>query len=1161
MLDLDVPHAGCVDTAGTWGHVQFDKACRELGVSPMFGAEFSVPDEETGAKPRFWALAAELPGFYRFSSANPQTEGEVIDWRTDDAASPVVFAGAALSDPDAFDFIDLNPSSRAQQRAAMALHKRTGMPLVLTSDNDYPGPEHRLKFLAWDDSRRMTPQHLLSQDEFQNAFSFLSKTEFKQAVKNTQHAAELCTGLQLRQAPIISVDGDIRAAVELGRRSRMERGHIAEWTEEYQARINRELDLIEEKQYQSYFLVVAEMIEWAKERMLVGPARGSSAGSLVCYLMGITEVDPLVHGLIFERFIDVNRDDLPDIDIDFNDQKRHLVFEHLEEKYGAENVARIGSVSRLKPRSVIAHVGKKLGIPHGAAFGVTNVLIEYSSGDSRYGKGLEDTLNNTQPGKDFMARYPEAALMGELENHASHSGQHAAGIIVSNEPVTEYCTVRDGIAHIDKKDAEALNLLKIDALGLRTLGVIEDTGCITTDELYGLTYDDPAVLNIFNQHKFSGVFQFEGGAQRRVSIQVPMDSFTQIDHVTALARPGPLGGGAANTYINRNAGREETTYRHESMQEYLADTQGVVLYQEQVMRIVREIGDFSWEDTSVIRKAMSGRKGAEFFNRHGENFVKGAARLGIDADDAAGIWEEICSFGAWGMNKCISGDTKIKIAHPNKKIPVDATVAELYQLYKISPSAWMRQNKSMPKLLCVQEDGIARPVSAVDLIKNGPKRVHRHNFSNGAHVDCTEDHRFLINGAWRPIRDAVLGDEFHFVSRKRQIKNHSFDRSNGKGWRKGRKGGAGDSINRRSPEADLFRAQQRGAACQDCNEVRNRMEVHHNDHKHGALKPKDLAWLCSGCHKKRHMEAGDWLKPYARGWSATEEAIFLEGRTLVGELDTYDIEMPAPNHNYVLANGLVTHNSHTVSYAMISYWCAHMKHHHPLEYAAACLRHAKDDEQTVEILRELAAEGVSHTPFDAELSELNWVARDGKLLGGFTNLVGVGQKTGATYVERRNTTGLTEKDRAKLAKFPVKHQDLRPAHTLWGHIYDDPDSANVHGPVKEFADLEDKENAVVIVKLVRQERRDQNETVRLAKRGYALKGQTLFLDAFVVDDSVSKPVVARLNAKMWWAYGEKMADRAVGGQDWFLIRGRWLAQFSMMSVTRIRCLTNEEMFE
>jgi DNA-directed DNA polymerase III PolC len=898
LAAIGCPAAGVVDTTGTWGHVQWEVALAAAGIKPMFGTEFALESEE-GWKQRCWVLAENLASFYRLSSAPPKSSQDMAN-----ATGVIRFAGAALTDPDAFDYIDINPRSRMRTAAAIALARHTGKPLVITSDNDYPAPEDRDRFLAWDDSQKMTPQHILTEPELRRAFDWLDDATYSRALANTHEVAERVAGLKLVAAPIISVPGNLAELVEEGRKYRLQRGHIKQWNADYQARLERELTLIKAKEYESYFIVVADMILWAKQRMLVGPARGSSAGSLVCFLLQITEVDPLVHGLIFERFIDVNRNDLPDIDVDFNDQKRELVFDYLAQKYGRENVARIGSVNRLKPRSVIAHVGKKMAIPHGATFGVTNVLIEYSSGDSRYGKGLEDTLTNTQPGKDFMARYPEAAIMGELENHASHSGQHAAGIIVANVPVTEHCTVRDGIAHIDKKDAEHLNLLKIDALGLRTLGVIEDTGCITPQQLYDLELHDPEVFEIFNKEKFSGVFQFEGAAQRRVSIQVPVTSFKQIDHVTALARPGPLGGGAANTYINRNAGREVTTYHHPSMQEYLGDTMGVVLYQEQVMRIVRELGDFSWEDTSTIRKAMSGRKGKEFFDRHGERFVAGASRLGIPKEEAASIWEEICSFGAWGMNK-----------------------------------------------------------------------------------------------------------------------------------------------------------------------------------------------------------------------------------------------------------------SHTVSYAIISYWCAYMKRYHPLEYAAACLRNAKDEEQTIEILRELSEEGVSFVPFDAAVSAVNWAAVNGKLVGGFTNLVGIGPVKANYYVQKRAAEGLTESDLSKIAKHPVKHQDLRPAHTLWGDLYRDPSLQNVHGPIKEFKDLADGESAVVICKLIRQERRDENETVRLARRGYAKKGQTLFLDAFVVDDSVSKPVVARLKSALWNNLGEPMADRAVPGADWFLIRGRWLAQFSMLSVEKIKCLTNPEMFK
>ena len=1149
LAELGCKTAGIVDTRGTWGHVSWEKALKEHEIQPAFGAEFEIPNE-AGRKPRCWVLAENLRQFYRLSSSQPSTPEELAQ-----AKGVIRFSGAALTDPETFDYIDVNPRSLRRQRQALELARRTGKPLVVTGDNDYPTPADRLKFLAWDDSKRMTPQHILNEQELRAALPLLDDATWEAACRNAYEIEERLQGIKLEAAPIISVPGDLAALVEEGRKYRLKAGHIKDWTPTYQQRLERELQLIREKAYDSYFIVVADLVVWAKTQMLVGPARGSSAGSLVCYLLQITEVDPLVHDLIFERFIDVNRDDLPDIDIDFNDQKRHLVVDYLARKYGADCVAHIGNINRLKPRSVMAHVAKKMGIPHGATFSVTNVLIEYSSGDSRYGKGLEDTLTGTQPGKDFLERYPEAVLMGELENHASHTGVHAAGIIVSNEPVVEFCTVHDGIAHVDKKDAEYLNLLKIDALGLRTLGVIEDAGCVTNEQLYALEFNDPNVLRIFDQGKFSGLFQFEGGAQRRVSLQVPITDFKKIDHVTALARPGPLGGGAAGSYINRNLGAEEVTYRHPSMKEYLGDTMGVVLYQEQVMRIVRELGCFSWEETSTIRKAMSGRKGKEFFDQRGRMFVEGAATHGINEEEAKQIWDEICSFGAWGMNKCISLNSKIKLAHPNQFLGADPTIEALYKYYKEAPTAWIRQRNAMPKLLAVGEDGIARPTQAVDIIKTGEKPCVRLTFEDGRVVECTKEHKFIINGEWQACGKAKPGDEFDASERLSRIKNHAFN-PGGKGWRKGRQGGAGDSINRRDPTARNFRAEMRGKPCSRCGEHKQRMVVHHNDHCHGKERPQDLAWLCDGCHKKVHVDAGDWLPPYARGWERAEPAVLVSTED-AGIQQTYDIEMPEPNHNYVLANGIVTHNSHTTSYAMISYWCAYMKCYHPLEYAAACLRSAKDDEQTVEILRELSAEGVHVTPFDPQLSDINWSAKEGQLLGGYTNLHGIGPVKARAYVEKRATKGLDEKDLEKLAKHEVKHKDLRPAHTLWGDIYDRPTDHNIYGKVKEFAELEDGENAVVICRMIRNERRDENETVRLAKRGYAKEGQTLFLDMFVVDDSVSKPVVARLRPEMW-TEAEQIADRAVAGQEWFLLRGRWLKQFSMMIVKKIKCLSNPE---
>lgn len=897
---LGAPAAGIVDPS-TWGHVRWAKAALANEFKPLFGTEFVVPLED-GRKPLAWALAEDTRAFYRFSTALRQPNADHLALLRE-STGLVRFAGDALTDPDTFDYIDLNPNSPLAQRAALRLHKTTNKPLVVTSDNAYPTREDYAAFMAIGGRDSATPQWLLTEQELRQQLRVLDDDAWAQAVKNTHEVAERCAGALLT-APLIHVEGDLRALAEEGRQRRLRLGHLPDWPQEYEDRLQRELTAIEAKAFESYFIVVSDLVNWAKERMLVGPGRGSSAGSLLCYLLGITEVDPIPHGLLFERFIDLTRKDLPDIDIDFSDTKRDQCFDYLANKYGRHNVARIGNVNTLKPRSVMAEVCKRFGIPDKERFDLLNVLIEYSSGDSRYGKGLEDTLNNTDTGRRFMERNPKAVVMSEVENHAWHTGVHAAGVIVCNVPVDEYCTVgADGVAHIDKPDSEYLNLLKIDALGLRTLGIIEDSNVTTADQLYALKLDDPKVLDIFNQRKYTGIFQFEGQSQRTISAQVHVDDFRTVDHLTALARPGPLGGGATGKYISRKAGQEPVTYTHSALEELLADTYGVVLYQEQVMRIVRDIGKFSWDETTVIRKAMSGRKGKEYFDQQGAKFIKGAAQDGIDDRTAHDIWNEICNFGAWGMNK-----------------------------------------------------------------------------------------------------------------------------------------------------------------------------------------------------------------------------------------------------------------SHTCAYAVISYWCAWMKAYHPLEYAAACLRSAKDDDQTMEILREMAAEGVQYTAFDPELSEINWAVKDGRLIGGFMNLVGFGPAKAVAAVEARRLGTTDDKLRQRIAEAHVKFSELYPISRTYASWYADPVAHGCRvGSVIYTADkLPEGGDVLFIGKIAKKELRDENETVRVARReGRKLSGQTLFADFFLKDDT-GIPIICRIDRWKFEPLGRIAMERLVAEQDVLLVRGKKIPNFGMIKVERVRVLNRQE---
>jgi DNA-directed DNA polymerase III PolC len=893
-------YAGIVD-GSTWGHVRWAKAAEGAQFKPLFGTEVTVPLPD-GRKPQAWLLAEDTAKFYKVSTALRQKEADALAIVAN-AKGVVRFAGSALTDPDTFDYIDINPSSSVAQRAALALARRTNKPMVLTSANFYPKPDDYAAFLSIGGREATTPQYIMTEQELRAAIRGLDDAAWKQAVMNTHEAAERCA-TALPQAPIIHVDGDLRALAEAGRQRRLALGHLPSWPQAYEDRLQREITAIEAKNFESYFIVVADLIDWAKQRMLVGPGRGSSAGSLLCYLIGITEVDPIPHGLLFERFIDLTRKDLPDIDIDFSDVKRDLCFDYLANKYGRSNVARIGNVNTLKPRSVMAEICKRFGIPDKERFDLLNVLIEYSSGDSRYGKGLEDTLNNTDTGKKFMERNPKAIVMTEVENHAWHTGVHAAGVIVCNVPVDEFCTVgADGVAHIDKPDSEYLNLLKIDALGLRTLGVIEDSGVVTSEQLYGLKLDDPAVLDIFNQRKYTGIFQFEGQSQRSISAQVFVDDFRTVDHLTALARPGPLGGGATGKYIARKAGQEPVAYTHPALEELLHDTYGVVLYQEQVMRIVRDIGKFSWDETTVIRKAMSGRKGKEFFDRQGEKFIAGAAQDGIDDATAHDIWNEICNFGAWGMNK-----------------------------------------------------------------------------------------------------------------------------------------------------------------------------------------------------------------------------------------------------------------SHTCAYAVISYWCAWMKAYHPLEYAAACLRSAKDDDQTMEILREMAAEGIDYVAFEPDLSEINWSVKDGKLVGGFMNLVGFGPAKAVAAVEARRLGKVDDKLRKRIAEAVVKFDDLYPISRKYADWYADPAAhgCRVGSVIYKADNMPNSGDVLFIGKIAKKELRDENETVRVARRdGKRLTGPTVFADFFLKDDT-GIPMICRVDRFSYEPLGRIAMERLVAEQDVLLIRGRKIPGFGMIKIERMKVLNREE---
>lgn len=909
--------AALVD-GGTWGHVEWAEACAKAGIQPMFGVQLSVvPHLKFADRPSMWFLAlnsAGLQELYRYSSLAQRqaARGYARLTHTDvRGMSPAIakFAGSVLE--GAFlkaigAYLDIDPGMPIANRRKRSMARELGLECVLVSDNAYSAPEDRTSFEMIGRQSKPTPQHILTETELLQA---TGGTRADLAV--AERIAEAAKGTALPKAEIIKVEGDLEALCREGIKARgfwvddgrsgagraecaehghaFEGGHCArcgrgskEWAPEYEARLLRELELIRSKAFESYFLMVADMVRYAKTKMLVGPSRGSAAGSLVCYLTRITEIDPIPAKLIFERFIDVTRKDLPDIDLDFVDSKRHLVLEYLQGKYGKACVAQIGTVSTFAPKSALIAVAKKLNIPPWETNAVKDSIFERSSGDSRANFALLDTLEQTEPGRKLVEKYPAMRLAANIEAHASHSGVHAAGILVCNAPIDHFCTVTaDGVAQVDKKSAEKINLLKIDVLGLRTLGVLEDSGVAV--DWYNMTWKDPAVFKLLNEHRFAGIFQFEGPALQSVCTQMTVEDLDDIGHVTALARPGPMASGGTTSYLLRRAGREPMILPHKAVEPYVRETFGVVVYQEQVIQIVREIGKLNWEDTTSVRKAMSGRQGVEFFDKFWEPFKRGAMESGIDEKSARDVWVQINTLGSWAFNL-----------------------------------------------------------------------------------------------------------------------------------------------------------------------------------------------------------------------------------------------------------------AHSYSYAVVSYWTAWLKAHHPLEFSAATLRNSKNEESTIALLRELVQEGVQYVPFDPDRSEANWIVKEGTLYGGFTGLKGIGESKAADCIDLRTLGGPKwEKKKAELLAAERMYGDLFPTHKRFGTYYTSPESCAALRPgtrVTEIKDITGEGEFVYIGQLKGKDLRDHNEQIRVKRRnGVKKQGPTLFLDLDIQDDTGK--ILTRIERFQFEDMGRPIWEGAKPG-TWWIVRGR-----------------------
>ncbi|NLL19587.1 MAG: DNA polymerase III subunit alpha [Clostridia bacterium] len=425
-------------------------------------------------------------------------------------------------------------------------------------------------------------------------------------------------------------------------------------------RLDYELETIRQMGYSGYFLIVWDMIRFARDRgIYVGPGRGSAAGSLVAYCLGITDIDPLKYGLLFERFLNPERVSMPDIDTDFCFERRGEVIEYLSAKYGQEHVSQIITFGTMAAKAVIRDVGRAMNVP----LAEVDKLAKLVPGE--LGISLERAL-------EISPEFREAAQQDEkhrqlvevakaIEGMPRHASTHAAGVVIAKEPLVNYLplqkTTEDGIAtQFPMQTVEELGLLKMDLLGLRTLTVIGDTVNLvqkTLDprfDLRDLPLDDEETYQLLSRGDTIGVFQLESSGMRAILKSMKPERFEDIIALVALYRPGPLGSGMVDDFIARKHGKKPVTYTHPALEPILKDTYGVILYQEQVMRIASDLAGFSLGQADLLRRAM-GKKQPEIIAAQKESFLAGAKDNGVDLKIAEEIFELIAYFAGYGFNK------------------------------------------------------------------------------------------------------------------------------------------------------------------------------------------------------------------------------------------------------------------------------------------------------------------------------------------------------------------------------------------------------------------------------------------------------------------------------------------------------------------------------
>ena len=710
-------YLACTDHGSIDGLIKFQQACEKYGIKPVLGCEaYIVPEVSKERKNgHILLLIKNRKGFknltHMLSFANhegfyykPRITYDLLLDHCEGLVVSTACMQSFVNMPGGEDLFwnlyekignDLYCEVMPNKLKAQTIHNYK----IISMTYSKIMKSSKIKIIATNDCHYIQPSDSKVQEVLlavQNKAKWTDKNRFKFSVKNlylrsadkmvqalkaincykdeyltnTIEVAEKCGDFRIKKRKIRlpnieGISNSIAEADELwqmchnGYYIKIHNRLHFKFDKEYFDRFKEEFELIKKKNFIRYILIIAELTTWCKENdILIGP-RGSVCGSLIAYLIGITNIDPIKHDLYFSRFITEDRIDYPDIDIDFEDSKRHFVKEHLEEKYGHGKIANVSSFVRMQSRAAVSDVSRVFGIPDAEVNRFTK-LIDYKSED-----GINEAIAMHEEGRDFAKKHTRVIkLAKKLEGQVRNRSQHAAAIVISNRALStsaQCVLIRKGditLTNWEKDDAEYMGLMKLDALGLKFLSILSETKKLVEQNLNvdinfdKIPLDDKKIFKFLSDpDNLSGIFQLSGYANKSQVAATGIKNFNDIAISTALARPGPLGSGMTDEY-NKRKKSNKWPKDHPIYENITKDTKGIVVFQEQVIAIMIQIAGMSEGAADNIRKVIGKKRDRKEFEPYKKQFVRGCKKMKtFSRDEAEDFWEGLLSWSSYGFGK------------------------------------------------------------------------------------------------------------------------------------------------------------------------------------------------------------------------------------------------------------------------------------------------------------------------------------------------------------------------------------------------------------------------------------------------------------------------------------------------------------------------------